>query len=150
MTTYDPRTEANIATLLPKARAAARAFMDVAVPAMQAHGLTLKIICGTRSYTEQNALYAQGRTRSGPKVTNAPAGYSLHNFGIAWDICLFNGPVPLWDSPLYAECAKIGKAQGLECGAFWKTFTDEPHYQVPTGLTLAQLRDRVAKGQAVV
>ena len=110
----------------------------------------LKIICGTRSYTEQNALYAQGRTRSGPKVTNAPAGYSLHNFGIAWDICLFNGPVPLWDSPLYAECAKIGKAQGLECGAFWKTFTDEPHYQVPTGLTLAQLRDRVAKGQAVV
>lgn len=149
MSTLDPRSESNIATLVPKAQVAARKFMEAAVPAMQTHGLTLKIICGTRTYDEQNALYAQGRTRKGPKVTNAPAGYSLHNFGIAWDVCLFNGPVPLWESPYYAECAKIGRSQGLDCGEFWKNFTDEPHYQLATGLSLAQLRDRVAAGKPV-
>lgn len=144
---FDPRTEANIATLLPKAQDAARKFMAAVVPAMAAYGLTVKITSGTRSYAEQDALYAQGRSKSGPIVTNAPAGYSNHNFGVAWDITLFRADgSPLWESPHYGECATIGVQQGLDCGAFWKTLKDEPHYAVNTGLTLAQMRERKKAG----
>lgn len=145
----DPRTEANIATLIPKAQAAARAFMAKAVPAMEPHGVTVKIISGTRTYAQQNALYAQGRTKPGRKVTNARGGYSNHNFGIAFDIGLFKDGKYLGESPLYATLGPIGESVGLEWGGRWKSFQDEPHYQLKTGLTLAQMRERVASGKAV-
>ena len=41
---------------------------------------------GLRTYAEQDALYAQGRTVPGEIVTNAAAGYSWHNFGNAVDL----------------------------------------------------------------
>ncbi len=56
---FDPRTEAAIATLLPKAQAKARDFMRVA-------GARCKILSGTRTYAEQDVLFGQR-----PKVTNA-------------------------------------------------------------------------------
>ena len=139
--TLDPRTEANIATLIPRAQIAARAFMAAAVPAMAAHGVIVRIIAGLRTYAEQSAIYAQGRTKSGPKVTNAPAGYSWHNFGVAWDIGLFKDGLYLDDSPLYNACAEIGRSQGLDCGAFWKSITDEPHFQLANLPTLAEARE---------
>ena len=146
----DARSEANIATLVPKAQVAARAFMVKVVPAMAACGVTVKIISGLRSYAEQDALYAQGRSVAGRIVTKARGGYSNHNFGIAWDIGLFQAGRYLEDSPLYRRCAMIGEYDcGLDCGAFWE-FTDEPHYQLRTGLTLAEMRNRLAIGQPVV
>jgi len=145
----DPRSETAIATLLPEARAAARTFMAAAIPAMEAVGVQIRIICGTRTYAQQDALYAQGRTKPGPKVTNARGGYSNHNFGIAWDIGLFQGKKYLEESPHYQTCAHIGRIQGLDCGAFWKSFPDEPHYQLNTGLSTSQLRQRTAQGKAV-
>ena len=145
MQIFDPRSEAAIATLHPKAREKAREFMAAAVPAMEAHGLVVKIINGTRTYAEQNELYAQGRTTPGRVVTRAPAGYSNHNFGVAFDCALFRGPAYLDDDPHYAGLGKIGQSVGLEWGGSWK-FSDEPHFQVPTGLTMAQMRDRVARG----
>lgn len=54
---------------------------------------------GLRTYEEQNALYAQGRTAPGNKVTNAKGGFSNHNFGIAFDIGIFEGAKYLGDSP---------------------------------------------------
>lgn len=128
--TYDSRTEKNLATLTPATQEAARQFLAVAVPAMAAQGVTLKIICGNRTAAEQDALYAQGRTTPGPIVTNARAGQSRHNSGRAWDIGLFRGKVYLEESPLYHECAAIGHSQGLDCGAFWTRFKDEPHYEM--------------------
>lgn len=41
-----------------------------------------------RTFAEQDALYAQGRTKPGSIVTYARGGQSYHNFGIAIDICL--------------------------------------------------------------
>src|SRR5699024_12147382 len=41
---------------------------------------------GYRSHAEQNALYAQGRTKPGNIVTNARRGQSLHNYGLALDM----------------------------------------------------------------
>ncbi len=148
--TFDPRSEKNIATLIPKAQAAARAFLERARAALAPHGVDVRIISGTRSYAEQNALYAQGRTKPGPKVTNARGGYSNHNFGVAWDVGLFKGTQYLGESPLYKTLGPIGEALGLEWGGRWRTMRDEPHYELKTGLTMAQKRERVAAGKPLV
>jgi hypothetical protein len=54
------------------------------------------------------------------------------------------------DSPLYRECGILGRVQGLEWGGDWERFPDEPHFQLKTGLTLAQMRERVARGEPAV
>ena len=54
----DQRTEKNISTLVTKAQAVARTFIISASEAMRAKGVEVKIISGTRTYAEQNALYA--------------------------------------------------------------------------------------------
>src|ERR1043165_556102 len=41
-----------------------------------------------RTFEEQNALYAQGRTKPGQIVTNAKGGQSYHNYGLAIDFAL--------------------------------------------------------------
>jgi peptidoglycan L-alanyl-D-glutamate endopeptidase CwlK len=148
-TTYapDPRSATNIATLLPAARRAALALLATANDGGLSGGIVVKIICGTRTYAEQDALYAQGRTAPGPIVTNARGGYSNHNFGIAFDIGIFNGGVYLEDSPLYTKVGAIGRAQGLEWGGEWIVFTDEPHFQLPSGCSLAEQRELMAGGK---
>ena len=144
--TFDDRTERNLATLHPRAQEAARRFMAAILPELEKTGHTARIISGTRTYEEQDALYAKGRTAPGPRVTNARGGYSNHNFGISWDIGIFKGQVYLEDSPLYRTCGAIGRAQGLEWGGDWKSFPDEPHFQLKTGLSVAELRRRVQAG----
>lgn len=139
---FDDRTERNMATLHPQAQAMAREFMQAAVPIMRQRGVDVRIISGTRTYAEQDALYAKR-----PRVTKARGGYSNHNFGVAFDIGLFKGKTYLEASPLYKECGGIGKSVGLEWGGDWKSFKDEPHFEIPTGLTMAQKRERVNAGK---
>lgn len=150
--TFDQRTENNIATLHPEAQKRARAFMSAATSLASQRGLAVRIISGLRSYAEQDAIYAQGRTTPGKIVTNARAGYSNHNFGLAWDIGLFQGKSYLDDHAFYRELGPLGESLGLEWGGRWK-FRDEPHYQLrpawaaglPEREMLASLRDRVSK-----
>ena len=59
---FDARSEENIATLIPRAREAARQWLGRCL----AEGINVKIICGLRTYQEQDQLYAQGRTKPGP------------------------------------------------------------------------------------
>lgn len=147
----DPRSESNIATLHPRVQSYARSLVQQAA----AVGITIKIISGLRTFDEQNALYAQGRTKPGAKVTNAPAGYSNHNFGLAFDIGVWSGGKYLDDSPLYKAVAPIGIALGLEWGGSWKRIQDQPHYQLrptwakdmPESVMLAELRRRKAAGR---
>lgn len=122
----DDRSEANIATLRTHVQPYARALVHKAA----AVGLTIKIISGTRNTEEQNALYAQGRTVAGSIVTNARFGYSNHNFGIAFDIGLFQGSKYIPESPAYKAIAALGRDMGLEWGGDWKTIDDEPHFQL--------------------
>ena len=143
--TFDARSEANISTLVPRAQAKAREWLA----RCRAEGIHVKVIAGTRSYEEQAALYAKGRTAPGSKVTNAQPGYSWHNFGMAWDFVVFNAAgQPLWDSPLMDRCGAIGEELGLEWGGRWE-FQDTPHLQLKTGLTLAQARQLVREGEPV-
>ena len=141
---FDHRSETNIATLLPAAQSKARQWLRKCLDA----GINVRIICGNRTYQEQDALYAQGRTAAGPKVTNAPAGYSWHNFGVAWDFVVFdaNGE-PLWESPLMEKCGRIAESLDLDWGGSWTSFQDTPHIQLKTGHTLAEARQLVKEGK---
>jgi hypothetical protein len=131
VTPIDPRSDIAIATLLPAARRAARTLLSTANDGRLGPGIVVKVICGTRTYAEQTALYAQGRTTPGPIVTDAPAGYSNHNFGIAFDVGIFNGGVYLDDSPLYEKVGALGRAQGLEWGGDWTRFTTNRIFNYP-------------------
>lgn len=132
---FDSRTEKNLKTLLPEAELHARRFLQAVLDA----GYDVKVLDGTRTFAEQDELFAQGRTKPGKKVTNARGGQSNHNYGIAWDIGLFKDGDYLEDSPLYRKVGKIGRELGLEWGGDWKSITDEPHYQIRTGRSVAQL-----------
>ena len=150
--TFDDRSEIQIATLHPVAQKAARAFLGVAKVISAKIGCDVRVISGTRSYMEQDALYAKGRTAAGKKVTNAAAGHSNHNFGIAFDIGIFRGKEYCGEHLLYHELGTLGKSLGLEWGGDWK-FVDEPHYQLrpswAKGMSeremLTILRTRVSK-----
>ena len=146
-TTLDARSAAAIATLLPAAQRAARQLLATVNDGRLGPGVAVKVICGTRTYAEQTALYTQGRTTPGPIVTDAPAGYSNHNFGIAFDVGIFVRGEYEDDSPLYAQVGALGRAQGLEWGGDWRSFPDEPHFQLPRAGSLAQARALVAAGE---
>lgn len=141
---FDDRTERNIRSLHPKAQESARRFLRKLID----HGIDARIISGTRTYAEQNALFRQGRFGNpGPKVTNARGGQSNHNFGIAWDIGLFEGGRYLTDAAPYEQAAAVGLIDGVEWGGNWRTFKDLPHYQMSTGLSLSELRVKFERGE---
>jgi peptidoglycan L-alanyl-D-glutamate endopeptidase CwlK len=133
---FDERSEKLLKTLTPRAEEQARLFLQK----LHNANIAARIISGTRTYAQQDALFAQGRTKPGKIVTRARGGFSNHNFGIAWDIGIFNGKDYLEESPLYAKAGKIGRDMGLEWGGDWKTIQDGPHFQCRTGKTLADLR----------
>jgi len=149
----DARSEKTIATLLPEVQPFARALVHKA----NANGMSIKILSGLRTYEEQNTLYAQGRTAPGNKVTNAKGGFSNHNFGIAFDIGVFEGTQYHGDSPKYKAVGVLGMELGLEWGGNWKTIVDQPHYQLrPLWATelaerdmLTELRARKESGEGV-
>lgn len=149
----DARSEATLKTLLPEAVPYARTLVQRAADA----GITIKVIGGTRTFAEQDALFAQGRTRPGRRVTNAKGGESNHNFGIAFDIGVFEGSQYLGESPAYDVVGLIGSEIGLEWGGHWTSFADKPHYQLRPGWAalmssaemLAGLRARVSGRQAI-
>lgn len=149
----DSRSEKNIATLLPEVQPLARALVQKA----QGIGITIKIISGLRTYAEQDALYAKGRTTDGPIVTKAKGGHSNHNFGIAFDVGVFEGGKYLTESVKYKAVGALGVDLGLEWGGNWKTIVDQPHFQLrpswAAGMAekqmLAQLRQRKNDNQEV-
>ena len=149
----DERSEKTIATLHPQVAPYARMLVERAAAA----NIEIKILSGTRTYAEQDALFAIGRTKEMNRrpVTNAKGGESNHNFGIAFDVGVFRGKDYLGDSPLYATVGAIGMDIGLEWGGQWESFVDMPHYQLrpdwSQGMSeremLRELRARKASGK---
>ena len=143
----DARSESNLRLLHPKAQEAARIF----IRKVRGAGIDARILSGTRTYAEQNALFRKGRFgNKEKKVTNARGGQSNHNFGIAWDIGIFQNGKYLGDSPLYKTAAEVGLFDGLEWGGNWTSLKDLPHYQLPTGLSISDVREKFEKGQLAV
>ena len=145
---FDSRTETCITSLIPAAQIKAREFMN----AVKGQTLTYRIISGTRTYAEQNVLFAKR-----PKVTNARGGQSNHNFGIAWDVGIFeNGKYyegnTKKEDKAYDKLGALIKAKivGLEWGGNWKGFVDKPHYQLATGKSVTQIRASLEKGKPYI
>ncbi|CAM3290439.1 M15 family metallopeptidase [Paenibacillus lactis] len=113
-------------------------------------GITIVITDGYRSHEEQTRIYNQGRTTEGDIVTNAKAGQSLHNYGLAIDFALKleDGSV-IWDMEYdgngngksdWMEVVAIAKELGFEWGGDWDKFPDYPHLQMDFGLTIRELQ----------
>ncbi len=146
------RTIENLGSLNKKAQKAFEPFLCATEAFLAPQGVSVEVISGLRSWQAQAALYAQGRTKPGPIVTNAKPGSSWHNYGLAIDLGLFKAGKYLDESnpsqadKLYAEIGKIAAKHGIEWGGTWVKFKDTPHFQVTFGKTLAELR---AKMEAV-
>lgn len=110
-----------------------------------AGGIDIIITSTYRDAEAQDALYAQGRTTPGRIVTNARAGQSWHNYGMAFDVVPIRAGKPVWnttglDAYLWRQVGEIGKRCGLEWAGEWKRFREYPHFQWTGGLTLADLQ----------
>lgn len=148
----DDRSEKGIQTLLPPVRPLARELILLAL----GKGIEIKVTSAHRSYEEQNALYEQGRSKPGNIVTNARGGYSSHNFGTAFDITIFRGATPIWESPDYQVVGRLGKSIGLSWGGDWSK-PDDPHFylkpdwakDLTESQMMAQFRARKEKNQPI-
>lgn len=110
--------------------------------------LEVRLTSGYRSAKEQNALYAQGRSEPGQVVTNAKAGQSYHNYGLAVDFVIIHNNKTDYDLnsdrnrndiPDWQELGELGKALGFEWGGEWNSFPDYPHLQMDFDLSIRQL-----------
>ncbi len=64
--------------------------LDLLLKACKSEGIKIAFAETLRTVAEQDALYAKGRSKPGPKVTNAPGtSYaSMHQWGVAVDFYL--------------------------------------------------------------
>lgn len=104
------------------------------------------------TWEEQDAIYAQGRTKPGIVVSNARGGESFHNYALALDFAILKpgSSIINWDSkcdvdgdlvPDYQEVGKLGEDLGFEWGArFTSMKGDLGHLQMSFGLTIRELQ----------
>lgn len=109
------------------------------------NGIDLLVTSTYRDHESQNALYAQGRTIPGKKVTNAKGGQSWHNWRVAVDIVPMRNGKPVWgttgtDGELWNKVGEIGESVGLEWAGRWKTFKEYAHFQYTGGLSLSDFQ----------
>lgn len=128
--------------------------------------IAVRIVQGWRSFPEQTALYAIGRTvkGSGAKpglpmgqiVTRAKAGWSPHNYGLAVDFAILydkdkNGTFEALSWDMVADMNRDGesdwkevvdafKSLGFQWGGDWTGgFKDDPHFEMTFGHSEADL-----------
>lgn len=148
--------------LHPKVRAEVIKIIETAEDGFPTN-IKIRIVQGLRTIKEQNDLYAKGRTKPGPKVTNAKGGSSYHNYGLAIDFAIMydkdnNGSFEelSWNTTKdgdkdgivdWQEVVKAFKAQGWDWGGDFRTFIDYPHCQKSFGYTVKQLFTLVGLGK---
>jgi peptidoglycan L-alanyl-D-glutamate endopeptidase CwlK len=150
----DQKTLERIQLLHPKLREEALTMYDEIVAALTGTA-ACRFAYTLRTFAEQDALFAQGRTKPGAIVTKAKGGQSYHNYGLAIDIVLLvdtdkNGTFETasWDLKTdfdgdgksdWQEVVAIFKRYGYEWGGDWK-FNDAPHFQKTLGKSIAELQ----------
>jgi hypothetical protein len=183
---FDSASRARLRTLYPDL--AVRAFrfeQDVTNHV----GLQIKVTEAIRTLAYQAQLYARGRQWTpmvGPPlppgtvpmekspagvwhvvdkrlvVTNAPAGSSIHHYGLALDIA-FAGSDPYleairkanlshWDE-IWRKVGTLAQGHGLVWGYDWNgngkvdgNDFDRPHFQITYGLSLSQIQELYRHG----
>lgn len=154
----DKVTLDRIQLLHPKVRDEVKnIYLNEIIPALSGKAIC-RFAYTLRTFAEQDALYAQGRTKlfdaNGKKlgvVTKAKGGQSIHNFGLALDIVLLkdtNGDGTFdsasWEDTIdfdkdgradWMEIVSILKKNGWIWGGDWKSFKDKPHFEKTFGHT---------------
>lgn len=106
-----------------------------------------------RTFKESDDLYAQGRTVKGDIVTNAKAGQSYHNYGLALDFVIQRNGVMDWSFDNdWQTVVNVFKKHGFIWGADWnnngitkaqgdktESIVDAPHFQMTLGYRWKQL-----------
>ncbi len=119
--------------------AAARA--KIAIAECNEHGYPVAMFEGQRSNQRQDALYAIGRTEPGKKVTNAKAGDSWHQYGLAIDIAYFDGKKWYWpkEEEAWEKPAAIFENHGFE----WLFPYERVHFQITCGVRIYEAKTYV-------
>lgn len=93
-----------------------------------------------RTFDEQAAIYAQGRTSPGAIVTNSKPGQSYHNFGLALDFVLVIHGKLIWEvDNNWMIVVNSFKEYGFDWGGGWKGFKDYPHLENRLGMNWKQM-----------
>jgi hypothetical protein len=134
--------------IAPAIAAKARSLIE----ACRREGVIIRVDQALRTWDEQAALYAMGRTAPGPIRTNAQAGESFHNFGLAFDIVLLDRGRVTWDARHrgWRVAGEIGTGLGLLWGGNWKSIKDLPHFEMRGQLTLRDCQSLYAGGLQAV
>ena len=138
----DTTSESRLEIVHPKLAGLIRQLNDTCTAA----GHPLRVIQGLRSWNDQLALWAKGRTQNADGswtvtdrsqvVTDAPPGSSWHNFGLAVDVCpsaIADGPfAPDWNisHPIWSLLISTGEGLGMFSGSCFHHLTDNPHFQL--------------------
>jgi len=140
-----------IDTLHPLIREEVRTLVDKINTTVLKSNVKMIVTQGLRTFDEQTKLYNQK-----PKVTNAKAGQSLHNYGLAFDFCLADGGRTIWDVAKdfdgdkvsdWMEVVKVFKAAGYTWGGDFRSITDRPHFEKTFGHTWQQLLEIKQSGK---
>lgn len=131
--------------LQPKVARLAADFLNKA----KEKGFSIAITEGYRSLERQTQLYNQV-----PKITNAKAGMSFHNYGLAFDIVFIKDGKATYEGD-WESIGKVGQEVGLEWGGSWGNigsnnemevynndwsvgFIDKPHFQFTGGHSITE------------
>lgn len=150
----DKISEQRIKLLHPSIRDEVKQLIEKA-EAVISPRLSIRVVQGLRTWPEQAALYAQGRTKKGPVVTFAKAGSSWHNYGLAFDFAfLVDGKEISWDTkkdfdgdlvPDWLEVVLLFTRAGYTWGGTFTRPKDYPHLQKNVIYTVASVREKYAK-----
>jgi peptidoglycan L-alanyl-D-glutamate endopeptidase CwlK len=160
----DKISEQRAKLLHPKVRDEVKQLIENAEAGLPAN-MAVRIVQGLRTIDEQNALYAQGRTKPGSIVTNAKGGSSFHNYGLAIDFAILtdkdgNGSFEdlSWDikrdndkdgTADWLEVVNVFEAAGWSWGGKWSSIKDYPHLEKTFGYTWRQLLEKYNSGATV-
>lgn len=104
-------------------------------------GLMVELFEGFRTPDRQEELFAAGRTKQGPKVTNARAWESFHQYGLAQDLAFKINGRWTWDGA-WDKVSSVMSAYSFE-SLSW----EKPHFQITGGLSHEQaLQYSIAHG----
>lgn len=139
-----PRVE----LLHPQIRDEVKALIGLAEDKLGQYA-AIRIVQGLRTFPEQQALYEQGRTKPGNRVTNSKAGQSYHNYGLAIDFAILydkdkNGTFESLSWDTLTDMDKDGESDWIEVvdifekanfvwGGRFNSIKDNPHLEKTFG-----------------
>ena len=106
-------------------------------------GIDIIISQTLRTKAEQDAIYAQGRTKPGKILSNVRYPKSMHCWGLAFDVAVIRSGKAIWDTAAYKPVGELGEKIGLEWGGRWTKFPDAPHFQLPNFSIAALIKAHV-------